>query len=299
MEKKILQIDECYLHYVEAQRCDKPENIIIFLHGFPENWRTWRKQIDHFSAHCRVIAPDLPGYGESSKPADLDFYQVPNLISVMQRFVEFVSNGEKVILVAHDWGGAIAWPLVAFHSALFKKLIILNAAHPSAFTREMVNNQQQRAKSAYIHDLIADTAEPSITKDGFSLLINMFNDPQGQCVLSPAELDEYLESWQRPDVLTGMLNYYRAMPQPVPKVYDDMPLPDLSNVKIPNIHIDVETLILWGEQDLAFVPQLLDGIESYVPNLTIMRFKLGTHWIHHQFSDAVNRKIDGFISTHL
>lgn len=296
MEKKILQIDDCYLHYVEAQQCEAPRCTLLFLHGFPENWRTWRKQIDYFSKHCRVIAPDLPGYGESSKPASVDFYQVPNLISVMQRFVEFVANDEKVILVAHDWGGAIAWPLAAFHSHLFKKLIILNAAHPSTFTREMVNNKHQREKSAYIHDLTADSAESSIANSGYSLLINMFNDSKGQCVLSPAEVDEYLQSWQQPDVLTAMLNYYRAMPQAVPPILDDKPVPDLSKVKIPNIRIELETLVLWGEQDLAFVPELLDGIENYVPNLTLTRFKFGSHWIHHQFSEQVNQHIADFIN---
>lgn len=295
MEKKILQIDDCYLHYVEAQQCEAPRCTLLFLHGFPENWRTWRKQIDYFSKHCRVIAPDLPGYGESSKPVNLDFYQVPNLIAVMQRFVEFIGNGEKVTLIAHDWGGAIAWPLAAFHTSLFEKLIILNAAHPSTFTREMVNNPRQREKSAYIHDLTSMSAESSIKQHHFSLLIDMFKDTSGKCVLSTAELDEYLQSWQQPDVLTAMLNYYRAMPQAVPTILNDKPVPDLSNIKIPNIRIEIETLVLWGEQDLAFVPELLDGIETYVPNLTLVRFKFGTHWIHHQFSDQVNQQIGRFI----
>jgi pimeloyl-ACP methyl ester carboxylesterase len=295
VQSKQVQLDDCYIHYVESQQCSRPAGTIVFLHGFPENWHTWRKQIDYFSQSHRVIAPDLPGYHQSSKPASLAFYQLPNLINIMARFVQMVSDGESVTLVAHDWGGAIAWPLVAFHKDLFTKLVILNAAHPSTFTREMLNNPIQRQKSDYIHELIAENAEQIIIADNYQLLQRMFNDLNGEPTISAFEMDEYKQSWKSPGVLTSMLNYYRAMPQLVPRECHDMPKPDTSKFKIPQIHIEIPTLVLWGEQDLAFVPELLDGLHEYVNELTIARFKTGNHWIHHQFAQQVNLAIEQFI----
>lgn len=300
MQSKQIQIDDCYLHYIEYQQCLEPLGTIVFLHGFPENWRTWRQQLEHFSHQYRVLAPDLPGYHLSSKPTDLAFYEVHNLINVMRRFIEFVGQNEPVILCAHDWGGAIAWPMVAFHESLFSHLIILNAAHPSTFTREMINNPLQRQKSDYIHQLISDDALVKVSEDDFKFLTNMFLDDQGVSALSIAELAEYKKSWASPDVLSCMLNYYKAMPQLAPKTSDSQasgPVTQLQQMKIPNIRIKVKTLVLWGDNDLAFVPELLDGLNDYVPELVVRHFKEGNHWIHHQFSQRVNKEIDLFLAS--
>lgn len=299
MQSKQIQIDDCYLHYIEYQQCNDPLGTMVFLHGFPENWRTWRKQIEHFSHRYRVIAPDLPGYNSSSKPTQLAFYDIANLIRVMSRFIEFVGEGQQVILCAHDWGGAIAWPMVAFHEPLFSHLIILNAAHPSTFTREMIHNPLQRKKSEYIHQLIAEDAIEQVSKDDFAFLVKMFLDDQGQSVLTEAELFENRQSWSIPGVLPSMLNYYKAMPQLAPKSSTENtsgPVTDLQAMKIPNIRVNVKTLVLWGDNDLAFVPELLDGLNEYVLELVIRHLREGNHWIHHQFSDRVNEEIESFLT---
>jgi len=130
-------------------------------------------------------------------------------------------------------------------------------------------------------------------------LRQMFNNESGQSVLTDEEMQAYEQSWRNEDVLRGMLNYYRAMPQMSPRLSEEAshgPVTNLMEMKIPNIRVTTQTLILWGEQDLAFVPELLDGLGDYVPDVTLSRFKNGNHWIQHQYPDQVNQKIRDFIS---
>ena len=157
--------------------------------------------------------PDLIGYNLSDKPTDLSFYEVPNLIAFYADFIRHISAHRQVTLIAHDWGGAIAWPLAAFHSTLFDKLVILNAAHPSTFTREMINNPEQRKKSAYIHQLISPKAKQLLIEDDFAFLRNMLFEQIQGIQLSEQWKKTYLDAWQKPGAIQGMLNYYLSMPQ--------------------------------------------------------------------------------------
>lgn len=173
------------LHFVESipEHKTHTQRTIVFLHGFPEYWQTWQHQLEYFCAQYRVIAPDLLGYNQSAKPADLKQYQVPALINLLNHFIRKISPNEKIVLVAHDWGGAIAWPLAAFHGELIDKLIILNAAHPSTFTRELIHNPLQRQKSNYIKQLIAADGERVVARDNFAFLTSMLVNASGKPVL--------------------------------------------------------------------------------------------------------------------
>jgi pimeloyl-ACP methyl ester carboxylesterase len=299
-----LEIDGVTMHYVEAGPSeppvhDKPIQTLIFLHGFPEYWGTWQRQIDYFSTQYRVIVPDLMGYNLSDKPTELSFYQVPKLIAYYAEFVRQVSARGQVTLIAHDWGGAIAWPLAAFHSTLFEKLVILNAAHPSTFTREMINNPEQRKKSAYIHQLISPNAKRLLTANNFAFLRKMLFEQIRGIDLSEDWKEAYLDTWQKPGVIQGMLNYYLSMPQLASDeerdVSDNDTVKSISEMKIPNIRINLPTLILWGEQDQAFVTNVLEGIENYVLDCEIVRFPHASHWLHHEQSDIVNKEIELFL----
>lgn len=300
LHHKQCELSGVTLHYVESgQASDDTSPLLVFLHGFPEFWHSWHHQLAYFGGRYRVIAPDLPGYNKSSKPSDPTFYQVPNLIAVMAEFVERVSGDQSVVLIAHDWGGAIAWPLAAFHPALFEKLIILNAAHPSTFTREMIHNPEQRRKSAYIHDLVGGQGVHWASANEFENLRKMAFDGRFRNRPDPQEQQKYIDAWGIPGVIDGMLAYYRQMPQLAPQdagVEESGPVTAIEDMKIPNIRIHCPTLVLWGDRDEAFVPELLTGIEDYVPECTITRFPEASHWLLHECPDEVNQAIDGFIS---
>ncbi|MGO4894547.1 alpha/beta fold hydrolase [Flavobacterium sp. W21_SRS_FM6] len=298
MKHQYIDIDGVKLHYVAATP-PQPRGTIIFLHGFPEYWASWHHQIEYFSQGFRVIAPDLPGYNLSDKPLDSSFYQLPKLIAFMARFVEEVCQAhrqdEPVYLVAHDWGGAIAWPLVAFYPQLFTKLIIINAAHPSTFTREMFINPRQQQKSHYIHQLTAKDGPAQVKKNDFEFLREMVFAGTTYAVFNEEEKSNYLAAWQQPQAVEGMLAYYRMMPQHPPLIRESDGLAALQSVKIPNIRITIPTLVLWGEQDEAFENAILNGLEDYVPDLAIKRFADASHWLHHEQPENVNKHIAAFI----
>jgi pimeloyl-ACP methyl ester carboxylesterase len=286
------------MHYVEATpSLGKETQTLVFLHGFPEAWFAWKNQIKHFSKLYRVIAPDLPGYNLSEKIRNVSFYQVPNLIAIIKEFVDAIANGQKVILIAHDWGGAIAWPLAAFHSELFSKLIILNAAHPSTFTREMINNVEQRRRSDYIHQLIDDDAVVKLKENNFSYLQKTIWESMSSSGLTSGDKEQYITAWGEEGALACMLNYYKAMPQLAPSVTSsERRVSEVTQkMTIPNIRVQLQTLVLWGEQDKAFVVNVLDDLNTYVPDLEIKRFRSATHWLHHEIPVEVNQAIEDWL----
>lgn len=284
----------CRIHYAAAGTRTPQKGIMVFLHGFPEYWQSWQQHMAYFKSDFYVVAPDLPGYNLSDKPTDDAFYKVPNLIAVLAGFIRIVGGGKAVTLVAHDWGGAIAWPLCAFHPELIEKFVILNAAHPSTFTREMLHNPQQQQKSAYIHQMLAPTGAQLLRQDDFAFLRRMLLDGRIQGRFSPEQVDGYIESWAQPGAIESMLRYYRNMPQQPPKHSDASTAKTPG--KIPNIVINIPTLVLWGVQDEAFVEEILDGLEDYVPGLTVQRFADASHWLHHEYPDDVNAAINAFVT---
>jgi pimeloyl-ACP methyl ester carboxylesterase len=306
LEHKHVLINDVNIHYVAAGPTNNKTPIgstLIFLHGFPEYWQTWHNQLSHFSKEHYVIAPDLPGYNLSDKTQDVSFYKLPNLIEFIAKFIKTVSPTEKVHLIAHDWGGAIAWPLVAFHPQIIEKLVIINAAHPSTFTREMITNPEQRAKSAYIHDLINDNAETLLSKENYQYLCEKMMMSSDLNVFNEKIKERYRRVWKQPGAVNGMLQYYRAMPQLAAVTSDNNhknldstgPVKSTKKMKIPNIRINVPTLILWGEQDQAFVKENLNGVEAFVPDCTIERFESASHWLMHEKPIEINNAITRFI----
>ena len=297
LKHQTVTIDEVDIHFVEAG--EQHGNTIVFLHGFPESWHTWQNQITYFSKSYRVIAPDLPGYNLSDKPSNINFYQVPNLISFFSKFIKAIAHHKEVTLVAHDWGGAIAWPLVAFYPQLFSRLIILNAAHPSTFTREMINNPSQQLKSEYIHELIAKNAVSKLSKNNYQFLFDEILSSMQSNTLSESLKQRYLEIWQQEGAINGMLQYYRAMPQLAPssqqQVANGGPVVSTQAMTIPQINIGRPTLVLWGEQDQAFVLECTEGLSDYVADLSLVTFKDASHWLHHEKSDEINEHIQTFI----
>jgi pimeloyl-ACP methyl ester carboxylesterase len=304
MKHHTIDIENVNVHYVESGEdnvSQSPRQTIIFLHGFPEFWGTWHAQLDYFANNYRVIAPDLPGYNLSGKPQENTFFEVPNLIQFIAKFIQCVAPQQKIILVAHDWGGVIAWPLTAFFPQLIDRLVILNAAHPSTFTREMIHNAEQRQKSEYIHDLIAPNGVEKVSNNNYKYLKDKILIGMREGTLSNTQRKVYEKVWAQPGAVNGMLQYYRAMPQLAPSEKEmgagNGPVVAATQMKIPNIRITCPTLILWGEQDQAFVKETVDGVEEYVPDVRIKRFPDASHWLQHELPNEVNAEIDNFLKS--
>ena len=270
--------------------------VLVFLHGFPEAAFVWDELLEHFGARYRCIAPNLRGFEQSSSPKDPEAYRVKHLIADLEALIAQVSPGAPLeALVAHDWGGAVAWTLAVQRPQMIKRLVIVNSPHPATFLRELKNNPLQQAASAYMNFLCRPDAEALLAADDFRRMWPMFTnmgaaDParKGGGWLTPQVREQYRAVWGAG--LTGGCNYYRASPLRPPTSPDDAIMkleftPEFVTVKVP-------TLVIWAEDDSALPPSLIDGLEAYVPRMRLVRVPGATHWIVHEQPQLVAGEIE-------
>jgi len=260
--------------------------LILFLHGFPEYWGMWRPLLEHFGARgwC-AVAPDLRGYNLSDKPAAVEAYRVKPLVADVLALAARYTK-EKFVLVAHDWGGAVAWSVAISHPERLSRLVMLNSPHPYVFWRELCANPAQREASAYMTLFRLAKAERVLSANGFARLLAWFPG------LDPDYRRGLLEAWSQPGALSGGLNYYRASPL-YPPTADD-PGPQKLQLKPEDFVVRVPTLVLWGERDPALLTGCLDGLEALVPDLKLVRVPEATHWIARERTERVIAEIEAF-----
>jgi pimeloyl-ACP methyl ester carboxylesterase len=257
----------------------------ILLHGFPEAAFVWDAVMAALVAAdpaLRCVAPNLRGYERSSAPAELSAYRPKHLVADLVALIESVTGapGRPIdLLVAHDWGGGLAWNLAALAPHLVRQLVIINAPHPGALLRELRSSPAQQAASAYMLDLVQPGAAARLAADDFAGLWAMFERFGAAGWLTPALRQQYRELWSHG--LDGALNYYRASPLRPPASADDLALQPL--VLPPSVvNVGVPTTVLWGDDDHALLPGLLDGLAAWVPGVSIHRCAGASHWIVHE-----------------
>ena len=285
-EHKYADVSNIRLHYVTAGK----GRLIMFLHGFPEFWYEWKNQLAEFGRDHQAVAPDMRGYNLSSKPAEVEQYRMKYLIGDIRALAEHLGC-KKFILVAHDWGGGVAWPFAMRHPEYLEKLVIINAPHPVTFVRELRDNPAQRKASQYILVHRTREAEEILARDDYALLVNsLVKGGMERGYFTEEDRKAYIEAWSQPGALTGGLNYYRAAHLGSFTGESDEILsadPSLFMVAVP-------TLVIWGERDRYLLTGNLEGLEKYVPNLTIKRIPDGSHWIIHEKPAMVNSYIREF-----
>jgi epoxide hydrolase 4 len=279
----------------------------MFLQGFPEAAFVWDELLEHFAKEenggYRCVAPNLRGYEKSSAPAEVSAYRPKFLIQdiVALIAIETANSGGKLeCLVAHDWGGAVAWNLANQLPHLTKKLAIINSPHPGTFLRELKNNPKQQAASAYMNFLIRPDAEKILLEDDCRRLFEFFTnmgaayDPDNGKFgwLTEPVKQQYREVWQ--SSLTGGCNYYRASPLRPPTATDK----GATGIDLPKsmLTIAIPTLVLWAMDDIALPPELIEGLDDYIPQLTLHRINNATHWIIHEQPLLVAGYLKAFIA---
>ncbi|MEO8154258.1 MAG: alpha/beta fold hydrolase [Rhizobacter sp.] len=262
---------------------------LLFLHGFPEAAFVWDELLMHFGDRYRCIAPNLRGFEQSSAPAEVQAYRVKHLMADLTALISQQVGRPLEALVAHDWGGAVAWSLAAQHPELMKRLVIINSPHPATFLRELQTSPAQQAASAYMTFLCRPDAEALLSENDFARLWPFFSNLGATDAgwLTDAVKDQYRAVWRAG--LTGALNYYRASPLR-PPLAPDAPVMSLS-FPAELVTVKVPTHVLWAEADIALLPALLDGLEAYVPRMTLTRVPGATHWIVHERAGLVAREI--------
>ncbi|MGH9330715.1 MAG: alpha/beta fold hydrolase, partial [Vicinamibacterales bacterium] len=184
---------------------------VVLLHGFPENWRSWRRQFDPLvRAGFSVWAPDLRGYNLSDRPAARDAYHLRHLVADVAAIVRATGH-RRAHIGGHDWGGVVAWTFAGHHPELVDKLVIFNAPHAKIYF-EKVRRPPQMLRSWYVlFFLLPGLPERVMSARNFAAVRDMFKrQPARRGAFSDYDIDQYVEALSFPGALTAGLNYYRA-----------------------------------------------------------------------------------------
>lgn len=281
---------------------NKGRPVLLFLHGFPEGAFVWDAQLEYFSrpenGAYRCVAPNLRGFERSSAPADVSAYRPKLLVQDIAALiaVEAVAqSGQLAALVAHDWGGAVAWNLANQLPHLMKQLVIINSPHPGTFLRELKSSPGQQAASAYMNFLVRDDAEQLLARDDYRRLWEFLTAgraaQQTPFWLTDEVKAQYREVWRCG--LRGGCNLYRVSPLRPARPED----PAAAAVELPRemLTISLPTLVIWALDDIALPPALIEGLDEYIDDLTVCTVPDASHWIVHERPLQLTESIASFL----
>jgi epoxide hydrolase 4 len=280
------------LHCASAGNPAASTKLILFLHGFPEFWYAWRKQLVEFGRDFLAVAPDMRGYNLSSKPAEIEKYNIRLLVGDVVALVHHF-GAKSCCLVGHDWGGAVAWSVAIAVPQVVEQLVIINAPHPGVFERELRENPAQQQASQYMLVFRRPEAEAFLAANDYAALqTTVLSEGLRRGFFSEADRRAYVEAWSQPGALAGGLNYYRAAAVGPPEETSAESF--LRRSEFPSLEVRMPTLVIWGEKDPYLLTGNLDGLDRYVPQLTVKRIPDATHWVVHEKPDLVNSLIRDF-----
>jgi pimeloyl-ACP methyl ester carboxylesterase len=285
LEFRVFHINGIALHVVFAGPANgKP---LIFLHGFPEFWFAWRRQIDHFaSSGYRLIIPDQRGYNLSDKPACIASYCIDLLAKDVVSILDNVA-GSKAFVVGHDWGAAVTWYLAGRYSERISRAAMLSVPHPRIFTKNLMTNPAQLRRSWYmLFFQLPWLPECILRRRDWALLVRVLQNTSPPGVFSDSDLEQYKESWARKDALTAMLNWYRAALLHPSKLALNC---EASRVKVP-------ALLIWGKNDQFLDHAMARESLQYCDDGHLEMLESATHWVQHEQPAQVNNLLSQFFA---
>ena len=269
----------------EVDQCGDGEELALCLHGFLEHSFSWRYQLPMLAdLGFTAWAPNLRGYGNSSRPEGLQAYRLDELVEDVARLID-TSGKSEVTLIAHDWGAVIAWQFALRERLPLKRLIICNVPHPQSYQDAFGWTQLKKSWYAFFFQL-PWLPERGMSRDGAKAIAELFRTRSSNPAQFPTEVREvYRRNAAQPGALTAMVNYYRALVRGKRK----RPRVD------PRTPIMVPTLMVWGEDDFALDKSTTLTTGDYVREFT-MRYLPGvSHWVPQEQPEAVNAMISAFI----
>jgi pimeloyl-ACP methyl ester carboxylesterase len=274
------QVNGLSLHVVEAGPADGP--LVILLHGFPEFWWAWRRQITPLAQRgFHVAAPDMRGYGLSDAPPDVAAYRLDTLVDDVLALADSF-GADRFQLVGHDWGGVIAWQVAGLHSERLSRVVIMNAPHPDLWAKQALKHPTQALRSVYVALFQPPhLPEAALSAFGHAGLRKMMARSARPDAFKPGDLDRYAEAWARPGSLTGALNYYRAL--------------RLRKAPAAPSRIKAPLLLLWGLDDGFLEPHQARAAIALCDRGKWTVVESATHWLHLEEPDRVNAEIIAFL----
>lgn len=272
-ESSFRDVNDITLHVIAAGDTDGP--LVVFLHGFPEFWYEWNHYIEPFvDAGYRVLVPDQRGYNRSDKPDGARAYRISEL---SQDVVELIATEDRDIahVVGHDWGAAVAWDLALRHPRTVDRLGIINVPHPIVFEQFLRSNLTQIRKSWYMFFFqLPRLSEWYVSRNEYDFMVTAMRDGARTETFSETDLERYRRAWAEDGALTAMINWYRALFR-----HREDP---------PREQVEAPTLIIWGENDQALVPEMAPKSVDYCDDGRLEQASDATHWIPHEYPEHVS-----------
>jgi len=258
--------------------------LVLLLHGFPEFWYGWRRQIRPMvEAGFRVWAPDQRGYNLSDKPQGIAAYRLDELARDILGLID-AAGVERCYLAGHDWGAAVAWWVALHFPERLHKLVILNMPHPAVLMHTLGSSLAQLRKSWYMfYFQLPFLPEAMLRNNDWEYMVRMLKGSSKPGTFSQEDIEQYRHAWWRKGAVHSMLNWYRAATR-VP--------PDFSG----DLRIRVPTLILWGAQDIALERGMAESSLDLCDQGKLVFFENSSHWVQHDEAEAVNKYLVDFFS---
>lgn len=274
------QINGVSLHVVEAGPGDGPP--LILLHGFPEFWWAWRRQIDPLAEQgYHVVAPDMRSYNGNDAPQDVASYRLDVLVADVLALADSF-GAERFRLVGHDWGAIVAWAVGASHPERLERLVVMDGPHPDLWAPQALQHPTQSLRSTYVALFqLPWLPEATLGALDFAGLRGMIQGSARADTFEPGAVERYIEAWKHPGSLTGMLNYYRALRE----------RPSSAEPA----RIAPSTLILWGENDVFLERHIAEAARALCDKGQLSIIPSATHWLHLEEPAQVNAALIHFL----
>ena len=258
--------------------------LVLLLHGFPEFWYGWRRQVKPLvEAGFRVWAPDQRGYNLSDKPRGLTAYRLDELAKDVLGLID-AAGVDRCYLAGHDWGAAVAWWVALRFPDRLHKLAILNGPHPAVMVHTLGSNLEQLRKSWYMfYFQLPFLPEAMLRNNDWEYMVRMLKGSSKPGTFSQEDIEQYRQAWWRKHAIHSMLNWYRAAIR--------MP-PDLSG----DLRIRVPTLVMWGAQDTALEREIAESSLDLCDQARLIYFENASHWVQLEEAEAVNKHLVEFFS---
>jgi epoxide hydrolase 4 len=281
-EHRMVDAGEVRLHAVEMGRGP----LVLLLHGFPEFWWSWRKQLPALAAAgFRAVAADLRGYNTSDRPAPASAYALPRLVADVDGLVRGLGE-ERAHVVGHDWGGVVAWAFAARHPGRVQRLAVLNAPHGAALRRALARPEQALRSSYMLLFQVPVVPEALLSFGDYALLRRILRALRATPV-TDGELEPYVAAARRSGGLRGPLQYYRAIAPTL--------LRRRRGVARAPTRVDAPALVVWGERDPVFTRAVARPPPELVPRTRISWIPEGGHTVQLDAPERVSRALVDFL----
>jgi pimeloyl-ACP methyl ester carboxylesterase len=285
LQHEYADVNGTRLHYVRAGSGP----LIVFLHGFPQGWFIFRRQLEEFARDHTAVAVDLRGFNQSAKPDVPWGYGTWHLVEDVRALVEHLGF-ETFTLVGHDTGGAAGYSLALHHPELLERLVILSTPHPALLDRELHDNPEQIEASQYLLAVRQPAAVDILEGSDFAQLEATL---RAHAFFTEEDVQTHLAAWRQPRGAAGLLGWYRR--EGLGPREDGTPARGNYVPEVAPLVIETPSLVLYAEHDEYVLPACFAGLEEYMPNADVRQVAGASHWLLDEHPDLVNEELRAFL----